>query len=294
MIVFFNLILLINAYAADDRYITAESPTKRIKRSHIFSEGLLQPIPFFEAASSVPTHTAPAPKLRQSPTPLHIAVSDHDLPKLRELLKTGADVCALNPQGATPIHLAAREGNTPALKLLLAHKDALQCLSIQDYKGKSPLHYAAANKSCAIEMLVRKLPGDSTEILELRDLQGSTALAWAASSGRYPSVKALVEKGANVNARNDFKGRTALHWVLRMRQGATKKYAAQMSSGTARRILGILTQYNADPDIQDNSGLTPIDWAKIHNLESEKSILMRRRSKRIQESQAEKHFSKRR
>mgnify|MGYP000932808922 CR=1 FL=1 len=136
--------------------------------------------------------------------------------------------------GATPLHWAARAGYRQVLKALLAMDVDVNA---RDRAGRTPLHYAAApgrtrllppnaaavclltgagaegdvfaaallNDTARLEALLAEAP----ELRDARDADGATPLMLAAWHGSRGAVQHLLEKGADIRAR-DAAGRTAV------------------------------------------------------------------------------------
>jgi ankyrin repeat protein len=73
---------------------------------------------------------------RYGRTPLHHAVSDGDLVRLKELLGSGADPNSPDDDGWTPLHFAAMNGIPDAVILLL---EAGAAVDPRDSHGNTPL-----------------------------------------------------------------------------------------------------------------------------------------------------------
>ncbi|KAF5196680.1 signal recognition particle protein [Thalictrum thalictroides] len=79
------------------------------------------------------------------------------------------------------------------------------------------------------------------------DEDGRTALQFVAGLGSDPCVRLLASAGANVNHREIGGGLTALH----------------MAAGYARpEVVKALLEFDADPEVQDDKGRTPLDLAR--------------------------------
>ncbi|XP_047939301.1 LOW QUALITY PROTEIN: protein S-acyltransferase 24-like [Salvia hispanica] len=111
------------------------------------------------------------------------------------------------------------------------------------------------------------------------DALGHYALQWAALNNRTAAAQYIVEHGGDINAR-DHTGQTALHWSavkgaiqvaeLLLQEGArvgladlngyqTTHVAAQY--GQTAFLCHIVTKWNADADVPDNDGRSPMHWA---------------------------------
>jgi Ankyrin repeats (3 copies) len=70
------------------------------------------------------------------------------------------------------------------------------------------LHRAALNgREAAVRLLLEKEAD-----VDARDEHGWTVLYWSAWDGHEATVRLLLEKGADIDARDEH-GRTALHWA---------------------------------------------------------------------------------
>jgi ankyrin repeat protein len=135
-------------------------------------------------------------------TPLHCAAMVGHIELCRMLLKRAADANARSEDLHTPLHVAAKEGYADICSLLIEHganpdaKDALD---------ETPLHLAASqNEAKVIQALVQW----NAEIDE-RNANGETALLCAAD---HTSCEVLIHLGAAVDI-SDATGNTALHEV---------------------------------------------------------------------------------
>ena len=102
-----------------------------------------------------------------------------------------------------------------------------------------PLAYAAPDPSPLFSAIVA---GDADRVakavesgisVNARDADGLTALMAAVVKGNLPAVRALLAKGADVNARLDFYGKTAL--ALAGRWGADSEMVRLLLMAGARR-----------------------------------------------------------
>ncbi|KAI4377733.1 hypothetical protein MLD38_015313 [Melastoma candidum] len=129
-----------------------------------------------------------------------------------------------------------------------------------------------------MEKLRRLVESEGCSVSEPDGL-GYYALQWAALNNRVAAAQYIIEHGADVNAA-DHTGQTALHWSavrgaiqvaeLLLREGArvgtadmygyqTTHVAAQY--GQTAFLYHIVSKWNADPDIPDNDGRSPLHWA---------------------------------
>ncbi|KAF7104680.1 hypothetical protein CFC21_105560 [Triticum aestivum] len=111
------------------------------------------------------------------------------------------------------------------------------------------------------------------------DASGYYALQWAVLNNRVAAAQYILEHGGDVNA-VDHTGQTALHWSsvrghiqvaeLLLKEGAkvdaADLYGYQATHvaaqyGQTAFIYHIVAKWNADPDVPDNDGRSPLHWA---------------------------------
>jgi len=172
-------------------------------------------------------------------TPLHWAIKTDRPPMTSFWLESGASPAATNLAGQTPLHLAVTSGLVEQVKLLLAantptaardtnnltpldiatktqHAEIIRLLLGKETAGARPergvvqaIHKAAeADNLAALAALA-----DEKGKLELRNELGFTPLAVAVRGGNLGAAALLVDKGADVNAR-DPEGNTLLQQIL--------------------------------------------------------------------------------
>lgn len=95
-------------------------------------------------------------------------------------------------------------------------------------------------------------------------VRGKSELHQDAAQGYTNRVRALLEQGADPNARDD-DGRTPLHWPAF--RGYTEIVEALLAAG-------------ADPSVQDSKDRTPLDLAKINKHERVMALLEEAMAKR--------------
>lgn len=129
-----------------------------------------------------------------------------------------------------------------------------------------------------LEKLQRLVEEEGCPVTEPDGL-GYYALQWAALNNRTAAAQYIIEHGADVNA-TDHTGQTALHWSavrgaiqaaeLLLQEGArvsaadmngyqTTHVAAQY--GQTAFLYHVVSKWNADPDVPDNDGRSPLHWA---------------------------------
>ncbi|WVZ77593.1 hypothetical protein U9M48_025446 [Paspalum notatum var. saurae] len=129
-----------------------------------------------------------------------------------------------------------------------------------------------------LEKLQRLVEREGCSVTE-PDTLGHHALQWAALNNRVAAAQYILEHGADVNG-TDHTGQTALHWSavrghiqvaeLLLKEGAkvdaadfygyqTTHVAAQY--GQTAFLCHIVVKWNADHDVPDNDGRSPLHWA---------------------------------
>src|SRR5262245_5735343 len=129
----------------------------------------------------------------------------------------------------------------------------------------------------------------SPELIGGKDAGGSTALHHAAGYGPLDNLQLLIDKGADVNAKNR-RGSTPLHWAIhdeakvrlllakganvnaRQAQGRTPLYLAAML-GNGVPTLRLLLSKGADPNLDTVNGQTPLMMAARFNVEAMRLLI---------------------
>jgi uncharacterized protein len=173
---------------------------------------------------------------------IHAAKQGQDT-AVRRLLELGFPVDARDAQGATALLHACGAGHRDVAATLI---DAGADLSASASNGMTPLAAAvAARREALVALLIehsadvnQRLPGDAT------------ALMIAAVQG-YPEIaEQLLDAGADANA-VDARGHSALH-------AGSQFGFEQNDSLRARRLFDALLKRNADPNLVDSEGKTPL------------------------------------
>jgi ankyrin len=140
-------------------------------------------------------------------TRLADAMMRADREVVRALLRQGADVNALQPDGTSALHWAARKDDVESAQLLLR---AGAKVDASTRYGVVPLHLAAVNGSAAMIDALLRAGADPNAA----NPGGETPLMTAARTGTLDAVTLLLDTGAAVDAREDVRGQTALMWAV--------------------------------------------------------------------------------
>ncbi len=131
------------------------------------------------------------------------AAMQRDTAAARSLLQSGADVNAVQADGATALHWAAYHGDVELARALL---EAGANPSAINRNGSSPMWLAATHGDAAMLETLLRGGADVNESMPL----GRRPLMLAARSGRVDAVKVLLDNGADPNASETERGTTAL------------------------------------------------------------------------------------
>ncbi|RDD44631.1 Transient receptor potential cation channel subfamily A member 1 [Trichoplax sp. H2] len=136
-------------------------------------------------------------------TPLHEAAKfGHDV-IVKYLISCGIDVNDIDIKKKTPLMVAAESGSMTTVKLLLEQSADV---TILDRANKSCLHYSIGNYEIMKVILEHFLKEEKfKELVDAKDVTGSTALHYASKVGNSQEVLALLGAGANANSVNRFK-----------------------------------------------------------------------------------------
>ncbi|XP_065826122.1 transient receptor potential cation channel subfamily A member 1-like isoform X2 [Oscarella lobularis] len=257
-------------------------------------------------------------------TPLHMASLGEDTDIIDILMANKAYPCSRDGNGLRPIHLASRHGKPHMVNYIIDmvvthfHYPADQVVNFTDDDGMSSLHQAISggnvpvaklllergcrvfntdsraespfHLACAqgsvpmIETILNHCKECIRSLLDAKDPTGQTALHKAAIFNHVVVAKFLINKGANINATDDF-GRTPLLLSAQAGSKDAMQYLLSQGADTDRRdtnnrnFLHLAIMRENDPvaefiltrpefsvplsllDDQDALGLTPVHYA---------------------------------
>jgi ankyrin repeat protein len=155
---------------------------------------------------------------------LHFAAELGNSRAIGLLAAKRADLNVKDKNGDTPLHLAVRSGSLKAARALI---DAGADLSLANNEGVQPLMLAALKKNG--EFMVGLLISHGARI-NATDQYGDTALHHAAQAGRLPSVRVLLNAGANLQFINR-RGYTPEECARRFMQRPVVKFLREFRPG---------------------------------------------------------------
>lgn len=180
--------------------------------------------------------------------PLHEAVEEGDLAKVKALVEGGADVNKIasppgkSSDGRTPLHLAARHRSIDIVEYLIANGAKPNVTTPRMFN--TPLHDAASNEWSEGTQIAGILIARGAKI-DARNHDGYTPLHFAAEAGSRAMVELLLRAGASLQSRTG-DGLTPLHCAAR---------------GNNRDAAEVLVSKGADLNGQDKQGRTPLELA---------------------------------
>jgi ankyrin repeat protein len=186
-------------------------------------------------------------------TPLMVAAAcDGCADIVRLLLAKGADAKATDVVGNTPLSLAAAAGDVEIMRLLVAQGAAADSAT---NGGLTPLMSAIANCNlAAVQLLLSRGARVNSALTDAGKVKfgpialvGSTPLITAAPYCQTDLVKALLDAGADVKAR-DIRNMTPLMLAV-----------ASETQDVA--VVRLLLQAGSDVNVKSKAGETARDWA---------------------------------
>ncbi|KAM3935712.1 uncharacterized protein RB166_002855 [Leptodactylus fuscus] len=226
---------------------------------------------------------------RSGRTLLAAAAHAGNLDAVKLMLSRGANLEATDEDGQTPLGLAAHQGHLLVVELLLEHGARHDH---SDSRGWTPLRAAAwgGHTEVVDSLLAFGAQPDTS------GPDGRTALRAAAWGGHEGPIKALIRAGAEVD-HVDVEGRTPLMAAAYMGHctvagillesganvnkcdvdGRSALAVACLCVPTGQRhpqLVSVLLEHGADPELQDNEGLTPLLVAAYEGQEEVAELLL--------------------
>lgn len=231
-----------------------------------------------------------------------LEAAHHDYVEVaRLLLNAGADMSLRNEGGETALRMAIQQGSLGVFRLLVERGCKLDMeqdepawlltqsagqghLELVEWLLAQGVNVDITNDSgCTALTLAAK--GSHLDVVETLLRAGAdvndteTVLMWAADHpGNAAVLRALIEAGADVNAKSNTEG-TALSWTVWSKEhgGDREMVEVLLAAGADVNSRGVLTfaayygfteivhlllQYGADLSVTDSSGQTPLALAK--------------------------------
>jgi len=176
---------------------------------------------------------------------IHDAAIAGDVNAARSFLAKGADVNTRYLGGLTPLHQAASRGNVEMMKFLLENGANINIISV----GMTPLDIAIYNRHTdAVLFLIQR--GADVNIVSTWKHK-FTALIYCSIYGNGTMARALLDAGADINAR-DNKGLSAVDYAAQYKKlevmAALSKAGAQVSyTGDSAKDI-IMAALSADQE----------------------------------------------
>lgn len=181
------------------------------------------------------------------PTVLHSAVRSRAVGCVRLLLCGGyaVDVNALDSAGAAPVHICADQGFTDCMSVLLSSDRTL--VDRKDVHGCTALHSAceSAQVECA-RMLIER----GAEV-RAKNTKMQSPVHMAARAQSVECIDMLLRAGADVDAR-DADDRTPLHSAI------------SVKALNVCQAVDALLGHHAKVNVQDHYGFTPLHLAALN------------------------------
>lgn len=190
-------------------------------------------------------------------TPLLVAAAvNGNSATVKMLVARGAEIGKLDKMGMNAVMSAANAGDFESVRFLIS-KGANA--TMQPPMLGTALHYAVSNRNTAMVRLLLKqgaqvnAPANFSNPVKhgMVALDKITPLMLAVTFGPLEVVQALIDAGADVNAR-DLRGMTPLIYSV-------------SSETQDAAIVKLLLAKGADPDVKSNAGETALDWARKFN-----------------------------
>ncbi|CAN1159353.1 Protein S-acyltransferase 24 [Linum perenne] len=149
------------------------------------------------------------------------------------------------------VYTAAAYGDLEKLQRLVESEGC--SVSEPDGLGYYALQWAALNNRTVAAQYIIEHGGD----VNVADHTGQTALHWSAVRGAIQVAELLLQEGARVNIADMYGYQVSTH--LNLTSFQTTHVAAQY--GQTAFLYHIVSKWNADPDIPDHDGRSPLHWA---------------------------------
>ncbi|KAH9015126.1 ankyrin repeat-containing domain protein [Lactarius deliciosus] len=181
----------------------------------------------------------------------------------RLLLEHGVDVNSIDKDHATPLHLASSYGMLEMARLLLDHGANANA---ENVSGQTPLHLVSQSEDFSHEN-----PDVARLFLELgmnvnkQDKTQATPLHFACSHGNFNIALALLDHGAEVNARNADGQTPLLH---------PTPVSSNLFGLEDPRVAQLMLERGADANARDKDQATPLHLASYQAMPVTVQVLL--------------------
>jgi ankyrin repeat protein len=189
-----------------------------------------------------------------TPGDLFRAIEERDVPAVKVAIRAGVDPDARTDDGAPALLLAAQFAGLDMVCALLSGGADVRAADDAD-DGRTALHYAALRGDVA---MIDELFGAGA-LVDARDHDGGTPLHEAAAWGLTGAARALLDRGADVNAVEGPSDMSALWWAAR---------------GDHRPLVELLLGAGADPDAATAAGRTALHEASATGSDAIVAMLL--------------------
>ena len=245
---------------------------------------------------------------KQGVTPMHILSHSYFEDEgiitnlVQFLLKNGAEVDRRDKNNVTPLHLAIRSGQFMIARILLEHGADSNAESNEGVTPLQILSSSYAEDEWNMLNLAQLLFNNGAEVnrfnrslVETRS--NETSLHLAICRDRFMLARMLLEHGAYANVENN-KGETPLHilsesdikneeTILNLALFLLTNHGAKVNKQdkvndtplhlairrNRSRLAGILLEHDADPNVENNEGMTPLQILLKNDTGDERNIL---------------------
>lgn len=133
-----------------------------------------------------------ATKTEDGVSPLHLAISNHDISMIQLLIEKGADLEAESPNGCKPLYTAVQSSNIEMVELLLKFNPNVEALNPKSGKTAFQQAILEDGNTAIAELLL-----DNRADIDARLPNGYTALFSAVEKEKLDIVNFLLRHGAN-------------------------------------------------------------------------------------------------
>lgn len=194
-----------------------------------------------------------APHSWNAVTALHIAVKKGNLDLALELISMGANINCQDDWGNTAVHHAIYSNNPQMLATLLTCKPDI---NIRNRGCQTPLHEAAEHPEEPDLFNYLLFVGADYDLM---NGNGCRAIHCAAQSGHITALRALINKGVDVNVQ-DYDQCTALHYTTKPSLSGHCDFTKDNRDKPG--MVKLLIEAGARVDLRSDCGYTAFDGAE--------------------------------